>query len=220
MNLSSRRRVNFWLVLLSAIIITFGWWVAKCLAGYMITVRYYWDYEPFATACYGTFFLLLLVCPYQKWVADLPLGRLRGCGAIWLAAAVTVLYFAFYGLEKITIIPSGSYISEILDVSSIQALVVTFIALFIFRPVGEEIIFRGVLLNVFKSKRLWVLWIGTLITAWLFASMYGQYRHFSISVKYFILALLLTIARVRSNGLILPILLNAEAALMAVILES
>ncbi|WP_416776529.1 type II CAAX prenyl endopeptidase Rce1 family protein [Xenorhabdus budapestensis] len=74
------------------------------------------------------------------------------------------------------------------------------------------------LLNAFKSERPWILWIGTFITALIFAVISMQSPHISSFVQYFIIGILLTIARIRSGGLLLPILLNTEAMLIAVII--
>ncbi|MDE9436126.1 CPBP family intramembrane metalloprotease [Xenorhabdus bovienii] len=138
--------------------------------------------------------------------------------SLWLGASVIILYLVIGVIDQLVGIPPEPYVSQILSQSG-GALITTYITILVLAPVCEEIIFRGMFLNMFKSTRPWTLWLGVFITSVIFSGIHMQYRHISTFMEIFILALILAIARIRSGGLLLPILLHAEASLMAVILE-
>ncbi|MDE1483073.1 CPBP family intramembrane glutamic endopeptidase [Xenorhabdus bovienii] len=218
MNLSWRQVMRFLILLLSPVIV-------ECIA---IAIAYvvdnlpffdwywqfqYWYYRVFILCLTMTIVVLFLAWPYRRWVADLPLGHLRNFSSLWLAIGVVVLSLTFYRFGVYYLIPT----EHMLAWPQYQSLWV-YLALVLFRPVAEEIIFRGMLLNAFKSERPWTLWIGALISALIFAGISLQSPHISSFVQYFIMGILLAIARIRSGGLLLPILLNMEATLIAVII--
>lgn len=55
-------------------------------------------------------------------------------------------------------------------------MLILILAVFILAPLNEETLFRGFMLNVFRSRYRWTMWLGTLITSLLFAAVHMQYQ--------------------------------------------
>ncbi|TPV50345.1 CPBP family intramembrane metalloprotease [Pantoea deleyi] len=86
-------------------------------------------------------------------------------------------------------------------------------------PLSEEIVFRGVLLNIFITRNPWTGYVGAVLISAVFAMMHTQYHHLTTYLELFGVALLLNLARLRSGGLLLPVLLHAEASVIALLLN-
>ena len=76
-------------------------------------------------------------------------------------------------------------------------------------PIYEEVMFRGILWSAVREQFEGAkgVWVTSLITSILFAIIHLQYEIYEMSVI-FLLALLLSYARARSNSLYLPIILH------------
>ena len=94
----------------------------------------------------------------------------------------------------------------------------TCLIIFLIAPINEEIIFRGLILNIFTQCGRWLFWLGALISSTLFMLMHYQYQQISTLVEMFAVGMIFCSARWHSGGLLLPILLHIQAAIIAVIL--
>ncbi|WP_258307694.1 CPBP family intramembrane glutamic endopeptidase [Pantoea ananatis] len=92
-----------------------------------------------------------------------------------------------------------------------------FITIIVLAPVGEEILFRGVLLNVFRTTHAWTMWVGVVIIALLFTSFHSQYQNLSTLAEMMALSAIFAWARIRSGGLLLPILLHSFASILGTV---
>ena len=92
-----------------------------------------------------------------------------------------------------------------------------FITILVLAPVGEEILFRGVLLNVFRTTHAWTLWVGVVIISLVFASVHSQYQNLSTLAEMVALSGIFAWARIRSGGLLLPILLHSFASVLGTV---
>ncbi|WP_169782574.1 CPBP family intramembrane glutamic endopeptidase, partial [Escherichia coli] len=75
-------------------------------------------------------------------------------------------------------------------------------------PLNEETLFRGIMLNVFRSRYCWTMWLGALITSLLFVAAHSQYQNLLTLAELFLVGLITSVARIRSGGLLLPVLLH------------
>ena len=75
-------------------------------------------------------------------------------------------------------------------------------------PIYEEIVFRGCLFNSFKFWFNWNVYGSAVVTSFLFAVMHLQYSDIRTFVMLFLVSLTLIVARVKSNGILMPILLH------------
>ncbi|EMV3983133.1 CPBP family intramembrane metalloprotease, partial [Escherichia coli] len=92
------------------------------------------------------------------------------------------------------------------------------LAVFILAPLNEEILFRGIMLNVFRSRYRWTMWLGALITSLLFAAAHSQYQNLLTLAEMFLVGMITSAARIRSGGLLLPVLLHMEATVLGLLL--
>ncbi|EBD2439002.1 CPBP family intramembrane metalloprotease [Salmonella enterica] len=83
---------------------------------------------------------------------------------------------------------------------------------------NEETLFRGIMLNVFRSRYRWTMWLGALITSLLFAAVHMQYQNLLTLAEMLLVGLITSAARIRSGGLLLPVLLHMEATALGLLL--
>lgn len=75
-------------------------------------------------------------------------------------------------------------------------------------PVYEEIVFRGCLFNSFT---LWFhdnIYIPAIVTSVIISALHLQYTYFRTFLMLFLVSLVLISAKIKSNGLLMPILLH------------
>jgi membrane protease YdiL (CAAX protease family) len=96
-------------------------------------------------------------------------------------------------------------------------LVSAFLAILVLATLSEEILFRGVLLNVFHTSRPWTLWVGVVNVALIFATVHSQYRDMSTLAEMMALSAIFAWARIRSGGSLLPVLLHALSSVLGVL---
>lgn len=185
--------------------------------GSFIILNGYWDHSLFLQ--HGAILLLLgIVVPvYLRFVGLLPLGRIKQSGAHWHVLAMTVLYIGEWLFEKVTGVPQEAFMVTVFAKPPL-GIISTCLVIFLIAPINEEIIFRGLILNVFTLGGRWVFWLGALVSSTLFMLMHGQYQHISTLVELFAVGMIFCSARWHSGGLLLPALLHILAAVIAVIL--
>lgn len=164
-------------------------------------------------------YLLCVFLVYRRWVAPLPVvGQLSNVGALWLVGAMAVVYVGEFLLGKVLDLPAEPFMTKLFADKSIPDVILTLLAVFILAPLNEEILFRGVMLNVFRSRYNWTMWLGALITSLLFAAVHMQYQNLLTLAEMFLVGLITSAARIRSGGLLLPVLLHMEATALGLLL--
>lgn len=163
----------------------------------------------------GVMFLLVIAIPYHRWVAPLEVGRALQRRSILPMILVVVLYLGCFGYESLTGQPPEPWMVDFLGKSGWQ-MFLALVSSLVLAPIGEEILFRGILLNMFGSSRTWVLGIGVVLVALFFAWTHTQYQSTSTAVQLFALSVVFSWARLRSGGLLLPVLLHALASVLGI----
>jgi membrane protease YdiL (CAAX protease family) len=164
-------------------------------------------------------YLLPVFFVYRRWVAPLPVvGQLRNVGALWLVGAMAILYIAEYIWGKATGQPTEAFVTTLYDSKALAGVVTTTLTIFVLAPLNEETIFRGFMMNVFYSRQRWPLWLGAVLTSLLFAVVHSQYQNLSTLAEMFLVGIITSIARMRSGGLLLPVLLHMEATGLGLLL--
>ncbi len=155
---------------------------------------------------------------YRRWVAPLPVvGQLRNVGAPWLVGAMAVVYVGEFLLGKVLDLPAEPFMTKLFADKSIPDVTLTLLAIFILAPLNEETLFRGIMLNVFRSRYSWTMWLGALITSLLFVAAHSQYQNLLTLAELFLVGLITSAARIRSGGLLLPVLLHMEATALGLL---
>ncbi|WP_242281423.1 CPBP family intramembrane glutamic endopeptidase [Pantoea deleyi] len=162
--------------------------------------------------------LLILAIPYCIWVRPLPAGRLQVKQTALFTLGMLAIYLTCFLAEKVMNVPGEAWVKMMLSLPALplSAFVFTVILL---APLSEEIVFRGVLLNIFITRNPWTGYVGAVLISAVFAMMHTQYHHLTTYLELFGVALLLNLARLRSGGLLLPVLLHAEASVIALLLN-
>ena len=75
-------------------------------------------------------------------------------------------------------------------------------------PVYEEIVFRGCLFNSFKFWFQDNIYIPAIVTSVIISALHLQYTYFRTFLMLFLVSLVLISAKIKSNGLLMPILLH------------
>lgn len=75
-------------------------------------------------------------------------------------------------------------------------------------PVYEEIVFRGCLFNSFKFWFNDNIYTSAIVTSVIFSALHLQYTDFRTFLMLFLVSLVLISAKIKSNGLLMPILLH------------
>lgn len=164
----------------------------------------------------GVVFLLVIAIPYHKWIAPLEVGRALQRRSILPMILVVVLYLSCFGYETLIGQPPEPWMVDFLGQSQWQMFLALITSL-VLAPIGEEILFRGILLNMFCSSRTWVLWSGVVLVALFFAWIHHQHTSISTTVQLFALSVVFSWARLRSGGLLLPVLLHALASVLGIV---
>ena len=88
------------------------------------------------------------------------------------------------------------------------ALWLSSLSLIFIAPVYEEMIFRGCLFNAFQYWFKDKTWLTSVVVSAIFALMHTQYVDFRTLLLLFIVSLVLIYARIKSNGILMPIMLH------------
>lgn len=130
-------------------------------------------------------------------------GQLRNVGVPWLVGAMAVVYVGVFLLGKALALPAEPFMTKLFADKSIPDVILTLLTIFILAPLNEETLFRGIMLNVFRSRYCWTMWLGALITSLLFVAAHSQYQNLLTLAELFLVGLITSVARIRSGGLLL-----------------
>lgn len=87
---------------------------------------------------------------------------------------MAVVYVGEFLLGKALALPAEPFMTKLFADKSIPDVILTLLTIFILAPLNEETLFRGIMLNVFRSRYSWTMWLGALITSLLFVAVYMQ----------------------------------------------
>lgn len=213
---SRNKYLQFFLVLLAAWVITWG---TMFVMGQAVLLYGLGKNTLFFSHGAVLVYLLCVFLAYRRWVTPLPVvGQFRNVDALWLVAAMAVLYVGEFLLSKALGQPAEAFMTKLFADKSISEVSLTLLAIFVLAPLNEETLFRGFMLNVFRSRYRWTMWLGALIISLLFAAVHTQYQNLTTLAEMFLVGMITSIARIRSGGLLLPVLLHMEATSLGLLL--
>lgn len=100
-----------------------------------------------------------------------------------------------------------AWVTSQISLSS-YALWLSTLTLIFIAPVYEEIVFRGCLFNAFQYWFNNKTWLSSVVVSVIFAIMHTQYVDLRTLLMLFLVSQVLIIARLKSNGLLMPIMLH------------
>lgn len=160
----------------------------------------------------GIAVLVPLFLLQRRFVHGLPVvGAVSG--RICLAALLTVaaLYAVTELIEWLQDIPLEPWLSFVTNANASQLAVIAVLAI-IAAPISEELAFRHFLLAALPFKRnLLYAFLTVLGGAFVFMLMHS-YEFWMTNLLMFLLAIVFAIARIRTGGLIVPILMHGTAS--------
>ncbi|MDU4093442.1 MAG: CPBP family intramembrane glutamic endopeptidase [Pantoea sp.] len=148
---------------------------------------------------------------YQTRRSDIPLGR--------LPPKTTLLFLLLLlGLMAMQtqFLPSERWLEDQTQQTPFSLWMLLLSAVLL-APIFEEILFRGFLLQVFLLWAPRSRFASIMLTSLLFAVMHTQYIHWQTLAVLTLFSVLLCYARLRANGLLLPVLLHMLNNLIALL---
>ncbi|HFU1236525.1 TPA: lysostaphin resistance A-like protein [Citrobacter braakii] len=128
--------------------------------------------------------------------------------ARWFAILFVALLFIqlilpwFLGLRQ-----TEAWVTSQISLNS-YALWLSTLTLIFIAPVYEEIVFRGCLFNAFQYWFNNKTWLSSVVVSVIFAIMHTQYVDLRTLLMLFLVSQVLIIARLKSNGLLMPVMLH------------
>lgn len=168
------------------------------------------NYGLFVSQLTGTIFALIMILIYSRFYSDIHLGNFKEKSSVYFAISIALLY-----LISSIVLPKEWYVTTIFDKPLLGQISVA-LTIFLIAPIGEEIVFRGFLLNPFLKYKKWVQWAGIIISSLLFAYMHKSQYHIFVIAQLFLFSVVVSISRIKSGGILLPIILHIEASFLAV----
>lgn len=162
-------------------------------------------------------YLLCVFLVYRRWIAPLPVvGQLRNVGVPWLVGAMAVVYVGVFLLGKALALPAEPFMTKLFADKSIPDVILTLLTIFILAPLNEETLFRD-----YAERLPFTVLLddvaGALITSLLFVAAHSQYQNLLTLAELFLVGLITSVARIRSGGLLLPVLLHMEATTLGLL---
>jgi membrane protease YdiL (CAAX protease family) len=141
---------------------------------------------------------------------------------VWVigTAAIATIYLLEFAYTKALGICPELFVRQLYVGRSPANIAVLLATIIVLVPIGEELAFRYFLLGAIPYKRgkRWSA-AAVLITATVFTAVHMQYQNTATLVLLFLVACVLAMVRIVTGGLLVPIFLHSEAALMALILN-
>lgn len=132
---------------------------------------------------------------------------------------VLCLYIACNGLNLALGIPRESFMIHLFDGLSVWQSVFMVLGVMVFPPVTEELIYRHFLFRMFPVHKVAGAWAAVLFTATAFSWNHSQYTHWTTTLLLAALGITLTIARLKTGGILVPVLMHSFAAGVAIVLS-
>ncbi|GLR10222.1 CPBP family intramembrane metalloprotease [Mixta theicola] len=148
---------------------------------------------------------------YQTRRSDIPLGRLQPKSTLLFMLLLLGLMVA-----QTQFLQPERWLEDQAQQTLFSLWVLLFSAVLL-SPVFEEILFRGFLLQSFLLWAPRSRFACILLTSLLFAAMHTQYIHWQTLAVLTLFSMLLCYARLRANGLLLPVLLHMLNNLIALL---
>lgn len=169
---------------------------------------------------YGPSALLLLAmfAGHKRWCfPDIRfVGDVRAGLVVQGLLAVTAIYLAVYGTALWLGQPREPTMAKLYDFKAPTQIAVMLVSLLILPPIVEELAFRHFLVSALPFKANgWIAGIAIIGTAAFFAFQHPHYKYVTTYAALFALGVVFALARIRSDGLVLPIGLHAYAVAFA-----
>ncbi|KAA8999487.1 CPBP family intramembrane metalloprotease [Affinibrenneria salicis] len=135
------------------------------------------------------------------------LGKGRFNARLFCLLLVTILAIQFILPTLLGITKSEGWMRDQVSLHGWIFILSQFL-LIVIVPVYEEVVFRGFLYGALKAWFANNVWWAAIVSSIMFTLLHTQYTDFRTLAILFLVALCFTVARVKSNGLLMPIALH------------
>lgn len=195
----------------------------KCLSNASVSIYFIFNLQNFIAHITRQYFSYYFVFSYAIiFIAMVVMGLMYNTGMNrmglgkpgknWFRLALIVVLIQVLSF----LLPEQSFTTNFLNVSVTECIGKIVVAL-IMAPVAEEILFRGLIPEASRCVigERYGLWVGIIFSAVLFAMSHTQYD-LPTQASFILLSLVLGYARIKSDGLLLPMLLHSLAGAIAI----
>lgn len=164
----------------------------------------------------GILFLLAITPLYQKFHRKIKLGKPFNKKSILPTLSILLIYILSTAYELLSGTNQEAWVKSVIQTPWID-IAPLFVAIFVLAPIGEEIIFRGYMTNSFPLEKKGGLVAAAIVTTLIFSLLHVQYKNIISFIELAILSVVLIWARVRSEGIGLPIILHFITSALAIL---
>jgi uncharacterized protein len=134
-------------------------------------------------------------------------------------AMVTLVYLLGYGLALLSHQPREPIMAALFQSKTLLQIVVMIGSVLLLPPLVEELAFRHFLLSLFPFRANWrVATVAVCATALYFSHVHA-YQYWTTNMTIFLVGVIFGIARIRSNGMVLPTMLHAYAIALSLAMD-
>ncbi|MDD1494046.1 CPBP family intramembrane metalloprotease [Burkholderia stagnalis] len=146
-------------------------------------------------------------------------GTIRRRDVVVGVAAITLVYLADNALGWLMHQPREVIMAGLFQSKTFFQIAVMIGSLLVFPPIVEELAFRHFLLSALPFRANWgIATLAVCATALYFAHVH-DYQYWTTSLTMFLVGVVFAIARIRSNGMVLSIVLHAYAIALGLAMD-
>ncbi len=155
---------------------------------------------------------------YRRWIAPLPVvGQLRNVGVPWLVGAMAVVYVGVFLLGKALALPAEPFMTKLFADKSIPDVILTLLTIFILAPLNEGNAVPGDYAERLPFTVLLDDVAGGADNVVVVRRRAQPVSNLLTLAELFLVGLITSVARIRSGGLLLPVLLHMEATTLGLL---
>lgn len=166
------------------------------------------------------FLWLMFIVHRRRWFRDIRfVGQVGRRDLLIGIATITLLYLIEAAVEYLMGQPREAKMASLYQFKSAFQIVVLVASLLVLPPIVEELAFRHFLLSTlpFRANRV-VATIAIVATSLYFSYVHG-YQYWTTNVTIFLVGVIFGFARIRSNGMLLPISLHTYTIAFALAMD-
>lgn len=222
-NISVKQPSFFWRICVPGIGLFFGWLIVCAIAGMQANSNGFAQYALPISVTTGAAFMVAALT-LADWFTQRTEFNWSFKKRDWLigTAGVVAIYSMTFLINQVLDVPRESLMQNLFVGQTYLGIAVLVIAIVVAAPIGEEIALRYFLLRALTFKPTPACErIAIALTAGTFMLIHvPQYEYLTTHLTILAIGLLMGYMRARSGGLLLPIILHAEAGATALIFES
>lgn len=146
-------------------------------------------------------------------------GREVGRNLLLFVPLVLLVYLVCESLGIALGFPREDFMVNLFSGMSLPEQILCTLLIVTLPPISEELLYRHFLIRLFPlNHRIWK-WVAVIVTAGIFTLVHSQYSNWTTFLLLASLGVLLALARIRTGGLAVPILMHSSAGVFGLSLD-